>query len=235
MRKLLLSVLTVLTALFCMTTPVKAISNVNYYNSPVYNSVFSDPQRTFSITYKTDVSKERKNQINNLLNKVPDIIKYDVVQNGFVYIVDGSGAATQNHAGLTGIPEGILFDGTVVDYGNGIQDQAGFTAINSATAGKTQMAVIHELGHAVNFIIANNWGYKDLNYAASLAADPTWQSIYIEEQAKSGFASYNRTNATEYFGEVFRWIFEDETKLDKCPKSRDYIKNVLNQYYGLEL
>ncbi|MCR4787750.1 MAG: hypothetical protein K5888_04100, partial [Lachnospiraceae bacterium] len=191
----------------------------------------------FEIEYTEEVPESISSTVEECLSVIPPVILENVADNGFKYIVDPSGTTTKKHAGMTIYPDCVI-DGENLHLKDNLTPPDGKIAIMGNTVSRTKMAVVHEVGHAVDFIIGAAYGYStefENEPYMSMEGDPEWQKIFAEENEISGFPDYNRTCPLEYFAEVFRYVFEDPSKLDNIPRSRDYVTDLLEGFYGIKI
>ncbi|MCR5501577.1 MAG: hypothetical protein K6F53_01060 [Lachnospiraceae bacterium] len=207
----------------------------DYKSAGLLNSRAASYENEFRIYYLDGVSDAVRKTVEDKLSLVPDLILENVSDNGFMYIVDPSGAHSFGHAGTTTHPD-CYVEGRFLALPENIAPPYGEIAINGADTEKAGMAAIHEVGHAVDWLVGTacltSVEFENNTYM-SLGGDPEWQRIYEEEAPRSGFPDHNRTTALEYFAEVFRYVFEDPSRLEKVPQSRAYVEAVLSSYYGL--
>ena len=208
---------------------------INCMSAALLDSPAASYGNVFEIEYTTAASDEIKETVDEYVAMIPDIILENTADNGFRYIVDPTGNNTKQHAGMTVYPD-CTVNGMELHLRDNITPPDGKIAVMGNTVARTQMAAIHEVGHAVDFIIGAAYGYStvfETETYMSLEGDPQWRRIYEEENVLSGFPDYNRTCALEYFAEVFRYVFEDPSKLDNVPQSRKYVQDVLCDFYGI--
>ena len=210
---------------------------IDYMSAGLLDSEAASYENRFDIVYTGNVSDSIKNTVEEYTSLIPDVILENVADNGFVYIVDPSGTTTKNHAGMTIFPD-CTVDGVFLHTRDNLTPPSGKIGIMGDSISRTEMAVIHEVGHAVDFIIGASYGYSttfENETYMSMEGDPEWQKIFAEENEIADFPDYNRTCPLEYFAEVFRYVFEDPSKLDNIPKSRQYVTSLLESYYGITI
>ena len=210
---------------------------IDYMSSDLLDSEAASYENRFEIIYTEDVPDSIKNTVEEYTSMIPAVILEDVADNGFIYTVDPSGTTTKDHAGMTIFPD-CTVDGVFLHTKDNHTPPDGKIAIMGDTVSRTKMAAIHEVGHAVDFIIGAAYGYSttfENETYMSMEGDPEWQKIFAEENEIADFPDYNRTCPLEYFAEVFRYVFEDPSKLDNIPKSRDYVISLLESYYGISI
>ncbi len=208
---------------------------IRYDTLPLLDSKAASPDAHFEIYYLDGVPDNVKDLIEDRVSLIPEVILENLAQNGFRYIVDPTGVHSFSHAGTCTYPN-CFVDGQFLALPENINPPFGEIAINGSSMKKAEMSSIHEVGHAVDFML----GYADRTYTTfqnntylSLEGDPEWKEIFEEEAALSGFPDYNRTVPLEYFAEVFRFVFEDPAKLKNIPRSKEYVETKLAEFYGI--
>ncbi len=210
---------------------------IDYTSVGLLDSEAAAYQNSFEIVYESEVPDSIKETVEEYTSMIPAVILENVADNGFVYKVDPSGNTTKKHAGMTMFPDCIV-DGTYLHTRDNLTPPSGTIGIMGDSVSRAKMAAIHEVGHAVDFIIGAAYGYSttfENETYMSLEGDPVWQKIFAEENEIADFPDYNRTCPLEYFAEVFRYVFEDPSKLDNIPKSRQYVIDTLESFYGITI
>ncbi|MCR4990800.1 MAG: hypothetical protein K6A38_08060 [Lachnospiraceae bacterium] len=216
---------------------IKEPAVINYMTVGLLDSQAASYDNKFEIICEGEVPDRILKTVEEYTSLIPEVILENTADNGFVYIIDPSGQNTENHAGMATFPD-CTVNGELLHLKDNTTPPGGKIAVMGDTLSRTKMAAIHEVGHAVDFIIAEAYGYSTVfedEVYMSMEGDPEWQRIFEEENELSGFPDYNRKCALEYFAEVFRYVFEDPSKLDNVPQSKQYMTDLLESFYGITI
>lgn len=168
------------------------------------------------VVIDSDVSNESIKEFKRLFKKIPHTIRYTLIEYNCPIYLGNNGKYTDGHAGQ--------FDRR--------DDSSMIIGVNTSSVKKVKMATIHEIGHLVDHKAAVETGI--FTYDEFYSDCEEFQNIYNEEAPKSGFPSYITSGRWDYFAEVFRYYFEDRSRLDKLPKSKEFMRQFLFDFYGYE-
>ncbi len=141
----------------------------------------------------------------NYIDKLPKSFIEEITQEGWTFIITTRNientyqSKTKNTIGLTIYSKKRIY----------VSNNEGYIA----------SAVIHELGHALDY--SNNY----------ISFSDEWISIYNEERKQSGYAEYFINDSREYFAEsVQQYYTYKEMVRKKTPKTYEFIKNLVKAY-----
>ena len=181
------------------------------------------------------VSEEKVEYVDEFLQTMPSTLHDAFVKDGAKYILDSSGSLTAGHAGIFLPYEVGTALGEPTEHLTPLERQ-NTVNVSVTSNSRMEMAKTHELGHWFDEYFARKHNIKakelDDGWWVGVSNFQAFEEIWKEEAALSGFPSYTTHNTSEYFAEVFRYVYEDPSKLESLPKSKAFVERVIVKEFG---